>query len=664
MSRGSGDVVDRYAPRLADLPAEVPPEGPFDELDEAKILAAPDDPASWPAWREALHTWREEAAKRIDYDGMLYAQPEFGWASSCYSICLAWLWDETLYDHQEHRFTPEPFLDAAEADFGGYDAVVLWHAYPVIGIDERNQYDYYRQVPGLAGLIEAFHRRGLRVFLNYNPWDTGTRREAADDATMLAGLVRELSADGVFLDTMRQGDAEVRAMLPSGVVLEGESRVPLARIPDHHMSWAQWFADSPVPGVLRARWFEPRHMMHHTRRWNRDHTDELQSAWLNGAGMLVWENVFGSWVGWNARDRSLLRAVLPVQRHFTTHFSHGEWAPLAGTPGVGPVFASRFDLDGTSLWPLVNRAAEPYDGTLVDARPDGRRWFDLITGREYGPGDWSAAGPAGRLPSRGLGAVLAVPTARVDDALLGLLDRQRNRVADDTDTSFPYLETVRLAAPAAVAATVPDGMVALPGADQEITVRYRLRETGLYAGAPYVEDWKPLPPRLHSMVTETRKDTSGPFAIGIHEVSNGGFARFLEETGYQPARPERFLDHWPAAAAEPVTHVDLDDARAYAAWAGGRLPTEDEWQRAAEAGLIERREPLVWNWTESEHTDGRTRFVLLKGGSGYRAEGSEWYLDGGPQPPEVSVKLLRTGPAVARSAWIGFRCAVSLEVGR
>ena len=88
------------------------------------------------------------------------------------------------------------------------------------------------------------------------------------------------------------------------MALEGESTLPLARIADHQLSWAQWFADSAVPGVIRARWFEQRHMLHHTRRWNRDHSDELRSAWLNGVGMLVWENVFGSWVGWNERDRA------------------------------------------------------------------------------------------------------------------------------------------------------------------------------------------------------------------------------------------------------------------------------------------------------------------------------------------------------------------------
>jgi hypothetical protein len=81
---------------------------------------------------------------------------------------------------------------------------------------------------------------------------------------------------------------------------------------------------------------------------------------------------------------------------------------------------------------------------------------------------------------------------------------------------------------------------------------------------------------------------------------------------------------------------------------------------AAAAGLLSRLEPLVWNWTESEHTDGRTRFAILKGGAAFRATGSDWYLDGGPQEPDVSVKLLLMGAGLTRSPSIGFRCAADL----
>ena len=131
---------------------------------------------------------------------------------------------------------------------------------------------------------------------------------------------------------MKEAQPGLRAALDAvkpGIALEGESTLPLARTCDHHLSWAQWFSDSDVPGVLRARWFEQRHMLHHTRRWNRDHTEELHSAWLNGVGVLVWENVFGAWVGWSERDKELLRAMRPVQREYAELLATGEWTPLA-----------------------------------------------------------------------------------------------------------------------------------------------------------------------------------------------------------------------------------------------------------------------------------------------------------------------------------------------
>lgn len=71
----------------------------------------------------------------------------------------------------------------------------------------------------------------------------------------------------------------------------------------------------------------------------------------------------------------------------------------------------------------------------------------------------------------------------------------------------------------------------------------------------------------------------------------------------------------------------------------------------------------VWEWTESEHSDGRTRFAMLRGGSYYRAEGSHWYFDGGPQPCDVTAKMLLMWPGLDRCATIGFRCAIDRPPG-
>ncbi|HJW49153.1 MAG TPA: SUMF1/EgtB/PvdO family nonheme iron enzyme [Candidatus Limnocylindria bacterium] len=642
-------------------------------LDDAKIIAAPDDPADWPAWREQLTRWRDDARGRIRYSGALYERPEFAWTQRCFSVCLAWLWDDLLYDRSRGEFTPDRFLDAGDRDFGGFDGVVLWHAYPVIGIDQRNQFDFYRDVPELASLIDRIHQRGVRVFLDYNPWDRGTRREPIDDVAALAALVREFDVDGIFLDTLREGAPELRGALDRarpGVALEGESNLPLARITDHHLSWAQWFADGETPGVLRARWLEQRHQLHHIRRWSRDHREELQSAWLNGCGMVVWENVFGSWVGWNASDRATLRAIVPVQRCFLRHFTEGRWTPLADAPAAEPgsrtTFASRFELDGQTIWTVVSRAAAPYHGVVLETqdRPGGR-WFEITTGRELRPEvrDGTAR-IALDLPARGLAGVVA--TGRVDGELARLLDRQRSHAWTD-DTTFPERPVVRSPAPRAPSANTPPMMFDVAGGPRELRIQYRLRETGLYENAAFADSWKPSPQHLHRQVVEELTITLTPFAIATREVSNAEFAEFVAATGYSPGRPERFLAHWRdkrpvrGSELEAVTHVDLDDARAYAAWAELRLPTEHEWQVAASDARFQRSQPLVWNWTESEHSDGRTRFSILKGGSAFLAEGSVWYTDGGPQPPEVSLKLLRAGPSIERSSTIGFRCAVDRD---
>ena len=93
-------------------------------------------------------------------------------------------------------------------------AIVLWHAYPVIGIDERNQFDFYRDVPGHPRARRRRSRRAASASSSTTTRGTSARGASRSrTTTAIAELVRELGADGVFLDTMKEAQPGLRAAL-------------------------------------------------------------------------------------------------------------------------------------------------------------------------------------------------------------------------------------------------------------------------------------------------------------------------------------------------------------------------------------------------------------------------------------------------------------------
>ncbi len=707
--------LPRMAPSLGKSVPNDPVAPPGSEYDFGRnLIWAPEKPGDWPAFREALSKWREATRRSLRYDDALYRRPDFAWVPSTFSCHFLMMLDEEFYNPQTNEYTLTGFLDKAQKEFGGFDSIVLWHAYPRIGVDDRNQFDFYRDMPGglnrLHLLVQDFHQRGLKVFIDYNPWDRGTRREPVSDLDALAELVKALDVDGIFLDTLNKGGAEFRAKLDAvrpGIVLESEGAPPLESIQGQHMSWAQEFDDSFTPGILRNKWLERRHMQHQIRRWDRDHTGELHSAWMNGSGMMVWENVFGTWVGWSPRDKSILRTMLPIQRRYVKLFSGEGWTPLVPTEAPD-LFASLWEGSGGKLrvWTLVNRSPRTIQTTMLRvASADGARYYDLIRGCEaQTSGSGPAIGIAGVIRPRGIAAFAAGT-----DAVLGKDFRQFLASQKEIDShadfrlDFPaHKSTLRLPTQTSksLPASILSTMAEIPPAVINMEVVFKVRECGFYEPQTEIVLGSA---NLHKPLMFSREVHLSRYAIDLTPVTNLQFATFLKESGYRPRHTENFLKQWKQGVPpegkndHPVVYVDLDDVRAYAHWAGKRLLTEEEWQYAAQGpdllpypwgkemkpgvcnggesgettsvtAFPEGRSPFgcydmcgnVWEWTESERSDGRTNFCILKGGSFYQATGSEWYADGGPRPSNFASKFLLMGPGLNRCGTIGFRCAVDI----
>lgn len=94
------------------------------------------------------------------------------------------------------------------------------------------------------------------------------------------------------------------------------------------------------------------------------------------------------------------------------------------------------------------------------------------------------------------------------------------------------------------------------------------------------------------------------FWMDATEVTHRAYAEFVTEEGRRA--PYHWLDgKMPEALADiPIYNVDWDDAQAFCAWKGKRLPTEAEWERAARGGLEEASYP----WGEDKPDRKQARF--------------------------------------------------------
>src|SRR5882762_5836840 len=157
------------------------------------------------SWLVDIRHWRDERRIRIGYDGSRYDLAVLKWTESSFFQPQMMVEDRYFYDPVARRYTVDWYLDDLEKRYGGIDSVLIWPTYPNMGIDNRNQHDMIRSmpggIPGVRQMIADFHRRGVRVFFPMMMWDQGTRDPGMSWPDAIAKLMAEIGADGINGDT-------------------------------------------------------------------------------------------------------------------------------------------------------------------------------------------------------------------------------------------------------------------------------------------------------------------------------------------------------------------------------------------------------------------------------------------------------------------------------
>lgn len=690
------------------------------------------------------------------FDDTLYRRDDLKWIRKSYLMIMQMAWDRDFRDRFSGQERLEGYLDEYNRLFGHVDVWGIWPTWPRLGLDDRNQWDLWRDLPGGTTMLRQLGREAraneCRFFIAYNPWDKSTRRE--DHLKGLAEILKETEADGVVLDTEGRSSPELQSMtdtIRSGVVLYSEG-MPVVK---------------DMPGILASRVHNALYLSPEVNLNKLIKPDfaifrvadvgeaalhrEISVALFNGYGTEL--NMYrpGGRGTELKSDLEYLARTTYLLRRNSDAFTGGRLTPLITTM-ADKVYVNSWKTEEKEIFTVLNMDHRGYTGPLfILGDTAGKHLVSLWRHEEIEPRQingtilatvempgWSqeydgtrressidciallpsliragfrgsrihiASEKGGRLRiSRGVPGysnLLMTIESPADtlissDILLGIsgekivieLIDDEGLLLDEKvvmpQKGLPWLVSERTVTEPA--SEIPGGMVLVPSA----RLTYHLSAT---------DEFIPYPATGREITTDLDS-----FLIDKYPVTNEEYLEFIRETRYIPSDTSNYLRHWekglPVVGQEryPVVWIGLEDARAYARWAGKRLPSEAEWQLAAQ-GTDGREWPWgdefhatkcnngfgrptpvdafpkgespygvadlvgnVWQLTADIYSDGAYFFNIIRGGSWFRPESGGWYVRGGPQPLSMTQMLLLVSPGFDRSATVGFRCVKELKI--
>jgi iron(II)-dependent oxidoreductase len=700
------------------------------------------------------------------FDSTLYNREDLRWIRHSYVMHLVMAWDKEFLSNDYRGLLN--FIDRSRTLYGGDDVIGLWPTWPTLGLDQRNQFDLFKDLPGgtrgLKLLADSLRQRGTKFFVCYNPWDESTRSE--QHLSGLADLIKETSADGIVLDTRGESSRELQDAadkVRKGVVMYSEGMA----IPKH------------MPGIVSGRvhnalYYPP--MLNLNKLIKPDFAifrvaevykepikREYATSFFNGYGVEINQFAPGH-PEWEEEQYRFFGRTSRILRENTFNFTEGKLTPLILTL-CDSVWVNKWELDTKILYTIYSIISHGVNKMLfevpsnhdfhflnlwsheeaevmtsnekrfVTAKIDGFNARDLGTNNEGEvsciarlpkllkltlEGDslnvstkvegeirvWAGDPSYNKTPysvvSENMTISLSEKFSRYEGKFVVQL--MQDGILQDETTTFIAPGTPRLVSivkKTLASKAIPAEMVKIPAGD-------------FVFNGSQGDEFIPYPKWNFG-----KRYKMKAFYMDRYPVTNLEFQKFLRATKYVPADTSNFLKHWPKGEIKkgeesfPVVFISWEDADAYAAWCGKRLPTEVEWQYAAQSSAlnewpwkqikpvtrkeeritetltvknIEGIDPkhanlgdgklyavgkyrkgvnpnglydlsgCVWQMTNDLYQSGSYQYIILKGGSYFKPSSSWWYVQGGPRELHYRQFLLRVSPGFERNATVGFRC--------
>jgi gamma-glutamyl hercynylcysteine S-oxide synthase len=686
------------------------------------------------------------------FDNSLYLRKDLAWIKESYLIILQMVWDREFFDRLTGKYTYADVLRKGIALFGNIDVYGIWPTWPRLGLDQRNQWDLYRDLPGGTEQLRNFARMSrqsnTKFFISYNPWDNSTRKE--DHYKGMAKLIAETEADGVVLDTKGSSSRELQTSADSvrkGVIMYSEGMA----IP------------KDMPGIIAGRVHNAIFLSPELNLNKLIKSDfsifrvcdvgediihrEIAISFFNGYGTEL--NMFrpGGRDENYSDDLNYLARTTFILRQNNDAFLDKEWTPLIETLS-DKVFVNCWNSGEKTIYTILNMRPEGVNGRLFKVEKSETKHFvslwnhenvvpENVNGKFY-------------LPVYAQGWQQSFSGTRQEgslDCIAGFPDLLRSKLSGDSIKisagepgtlliwkGNPSYQTFRKEFRILKDSVLRikdifgyyEGKIVL-----QLVENNRLKDENilvLKGGKPWLisrvvttlkaidlpVDMVLVPGRIFSFDVSANDDfipypdvgsniKIDSFLVDKFPVTNAQYYDFLLNSGYRPRDTTRYLRNWAGGMYRqgqdkyPVVYLSFEDMQAYAKWAGKRLPTQAEWQLAAQGhdkrkwpwgdefhgtncnNSFERPTPVdafnkgqspygvfdmvgnVWQMTNDMYFNGTDYFTVIRGGSFYKPESSWWYIQGGPQPLDKTQILLQVAPGFDRSPTVGFRCVKDID---